>query len=1086
MKKRYLTIILTVVILSAFSFSLFPYNNYYNQETDADSLKIQHQQELQKLNSAGVSDTKQYAAVDSKFKQKALNLEKNRTAALKEIFTEAGLKWPPKYTGTAPSKGRGILGDIDTANMPKKDVKKLISAVERLNKKPGSTQKYTLEKKTGYVKIKELDTTVFRNVKNADKHPFIRAGEKETVIAYKTDPKTGKTKLKNGKPIITDKHIYNLDNVKKIGSDFSSNVNNMDWQNTAKGTARIIKNTYGDNLQNIKDPIQKEKIKKLLITCEKLKSGSSPQALDKISQQEKITLKDEMKQIVKDAVKKTASKELNMASKRDNAWREIENIKQELKASKGKDPELKNRLSKAKNKYNKYTSQLESFRERKLAAERGVLKNDGEEILAFIESKNIKKKYGLSGSIVFEDIDTKKIITPDDLKEQLLSSSRKKLKNTYKTRNYDKTNKKIISTIAPGTPVKPTLGKSPSFVKGVNIADGAVQTWEVWKQSDDFLPKDMDPKTRTGTRIILSATAVTGVPQAIMGGSQAGMDELVKWYKKNPGKEPTTMESLGIGMRGANNFTKDMVKGAVYGVTVKPFKDIHDIGVSAGDAIKQYNNMKKAQAAAKQQTEHTGKVRTSKLNSMDDFLDNAEDIAKKILNSSDTTSTEKAKAKQLLDKIEISKGHVSYAKIDDEGNRTASSLDERLYNYNSALDSALEADKELTKLTSSLNNCFLKVYLKDKETGNIINGFSWLHIISKNYNRVIRSNTGTIIINNIPSGSYTLDAFSSGYQSMKNKKISINAVKKRVYSGTLNLTKEIEEQPVKTPKTEIKEIANDNSVKEEGTIITNPNGRNTLNVNLTDSKFKTRLYNRIIKDLKITLKLVSTVNGNIFLPDESSRQYFRKIPDGKYKLIIESPLYQTKKINIEIPDSNKRTYQKLDLNLDCKVNSWSKTFSGEFNFEERSFQGSGKPNEQLDFKKKFQEDRTKIYTVNVPQDYGYLHIEGEAVGEGLTVKLEGRPYSITNKTDKYDNNSKKYAIINGLSGYKKSGSKCNYTKNIYNSGTITVIVRAYVSENSKKTYAQHRTPSYRTHYYESNSGKYSITFTWTPVKDERK
>ncbi len=63
---------------------------------------------------------------------------------------------PPRFTGTAPSEGRGIVGDVDFSTLNRSEIRKVAAAYRKLG--------YTVIEAGGSVTIKELNTTYFRPV----------------------------------------------------------------------------------------------------------------------------------------------------------------------------------------------------------------------------------------------------------------------------------------------------------------------------------------------------------------------------------------------------------------------------------------------------------------------------------------------------------------------------------------------------------------------------------------------------------------------------------------------------------------------------------------------------------------------------------------------------------------------------------------------------------------------------------------------------------------------------------------------------------------------------------------------------------
>ena len=109
--------------------------------------------------------------------------------------------------------------------MPKEDIEKLVNTMADKNKiavSEGRKPPFTVSEKNGYIQIKEFDATIFKQT--PDVGYGTRALDKETVIAYKTDANTGDIVIVDGQPVVQNKHIYNLDNIKKMGGEIGKPV----------------------------------------------------------------------------------------------------------------------------------------------------------------------------------------------------------------------------------------------------------------------------------------------------------------------------------------------------------------------------------------------------------------------------------------------------------------------------------------------------------------------------------------------------------------------------------------------------------------------------------------------------------------------------------------------------------------------------------------------------------------------------------------------------------------------------------------------------------------------------------------------
>ncbi len=97
-----------------------------------------------------------------KFEEKFYNVsrkwESKRQDSIKKVHSliKSLKNTPPRFTGTEPSKGRGIVGDVDFSTLNRSEIRKVAAAYRKLG--------YTVLESGGSVTIKELNTTYFRPV----------------------------------------------------------------------------------------------------------------------------------------------------------------------------------------------------------------------------------------------------------------------------------------------------------------------------------------------------------------------------------------------------------------------------------------------------------------------------------------------------------------------------------------------------------------------------------------------------------------------------------------------------------------------------------------------------------------------------------------------------------------------------------------------------------------------------------------------------------------------------------------------------------------------------------------------------------
>ncbi len=97
-----------------------------------------------------------------KFEDRFANIsrkwESNRQKVINKVhgLIKSLVNAPPRFTGTEPWEGRGIVGDVDFSTLNRSEIKKVAAAYRKLG--------YTVVEAGGSVTIKELNTTYFRPV----------------------------------------------------------------------------------------------------------------------------------------------------------------------------------------------------------------------------------------------------------------------------------------------------------------------------------------------------------------------------------------------------------------------------------------------------------------------------------------------------------------------------------------------------------------------------------------------------------------------------------------------------------------------------------------------------------------------------------------------------------------------------------------------------------------------------------------------------------------------------------------------------------------------------------------------------------
>lgn len=778
-------------------------DNVYDVSADRADLEKQCRLEHQNASSSGVTSREAHLSIDKKYQDAARALESKRGGAVKELFNKADVEMP-KQMGTDPSAGRGIFGDIDTANMSTEDIAKLNKVIEAHNNTPGVTKKYTMVDKGGYVQVKELDITTFKKFPDPDKFVFTRGAGKETALAYRTDSsggtsnaqvrrisKDGKVTVIKESAAVVDKHIYNLDNMKKVGGDFGkANIGDVDFQNVGKGTMRIIENTYGLNLEKIKDPVKKAQMQELLNKCRDMKSYS-PETAGLHSDEQKKAFLDEAKGTISDAYKAEAgATEKALADQRDASWTKMQELKEKLKASRGQNAELKAELEATKKFYDAESKALHKYRQTQLAAENGIVKNGGTELLADAKGQKVQKTTLPDGGNGYMEIESKKTLSKSQMQEQLIAPAKKK---AFEAPLSPK-------SVESATTIndRKSLGRNGAFCEGVNMADNAVEMYQIYQTVGAYLPGDMDPATKKGVQLIIAAASANQVAkaatQATIGGGQAGFDELVKWYKEHPGQEPDQWETFKIGLRGSNNFLKDTAKGMAYGFTVKPFQDIYDIGYRLGDTIVQQRNAEAAQAVAEAKDAEVKETVGNKLIAITEAVNKCEEIINNIAQQKDTTKDERGQCSQLKSDIESIRKQMRKVEV-ITSIREQIDIDKRLNEYNTLEAQVQKLVAATNSLSKSYQNCFLTVRVTNSEDNSPC-AVSWINASGPEYSTVLRDAPGSVFnFRAVLPGSYRLDIYAQGRAPKKDFIVVLDRSKERYYSVVVPLDVAAEESP---------------------------------------------------------------------------------------------------------------------------------------------------------------------------------------------------------------------------------------------------------------------------------------------------
>jgi MORN repeat protein len=906
---KQLLIVFLITAAASVSFCGAELDYVYDLKLERAELEKQRRKNHKALSDKGITSREAHLKIDNEFHGKARVLESKRQKAVAVLFKKADIKMP-ELMGTDPKTGRGIFGDIDTANMPPEDLRKLKTVIENHNKTADVKHRYTIDDTGGYVHIKELDLTAFRKLENPDKFVYTRGEGKETALAYRTKndgdtnnlkvyriDKDGKRVLiKNTDAVIVDKNIYNLDNMKKVGADFSkTDISKVKFQNVGKGTMRIIENTYGKNLERISDPVKRAKMRKLLQQCRYMKSDSAASAGLHSDSREKAFM-DEAKRVIGEAYRECAGKtEKSLVEQRDASWKKIQELKEQLKKSQGKDKVLASELEATKTFYEAESKDLHNYRQKQHAAERGILKNGGSELLAEAKGQKIKKLYLADGSVRFLDLEGGSVKTKSQLQNDLLGEQRRKI-TSDSVPEASKQKTVIVDTDTPNSRTRRTIGTNATFNTYVNKAGDIVDVYEIYKTAEAYLPKDMDPATRKGLKLLITVASTNELARAAIqgtvGGGQAGFDELVKWYKDNPGREPTRWEMMKIGMRGGNQFTKDLAKGMAYGFTIKPFKDVYDIGHGIGDTIYQRKNAELAAEAAREMDTSVNARYREQLDAISQRLAKLDAITEQIAQDPLSQSPELSQVKKIRIESVLAKKLIRNAGIiastrNDELSVTKKIIDpdtgkertiivsskttieERRAAIANAAAYVNRVENMVRKLVVMRNTCRLVIKLVDSVTGKPITAGSWMTVRSGKYSVAPRG-TRTLRASGVPGGKCLLKVKASGYTASREYKVMLDPLKSRTYSYTLKLTPAAEEAPLyaqftitavdRTSRTSIRNVSFQVINNQRKVNFTTPTG--TMRINLETGSCKVYAYAKGYSSGSLNMRVDTSPGAN--------------------------------------------------------------------------------------------------------------------------------------------------------------------------------------------------------------------------------
>ncbi len=542
-------------------------SSYFNAQRESDAIRAKRAAAHNELYAKGDFSLESHRKIDQAALADAGGKMGAWESAHDELFKAAGVT-PPQNTGTDPGKGRRILGDKDLANMSKADFDKMLSAAESLRGPNGET--YTVKRSGNSATIEELKLTI-HTAGDPGQSPYAKAAGDETFLSLKTG-KSGSTVVKDGKPVVKDAQLYNLDNLKKGGHLFdkpSSSMSDTEIQELGKTTKKMLESSYGPSLKSC-PPEKLAKYSEIYKKCNDLKlemtrhsTGlASDEALSQFQQDCKEAASSSLKKTEADSIKKVEGLEAKARSAevaRERAAQALEDAKRLG------DQEA---ISKAQTDFEAAASrtdfakeQLSTYKSEKAAAEWAVKYKKGPDVLN--DLRGVKPEFVNAKSLALdnEPLNLEKIKPP---------------------------------SVEPPSAGRASLGNSPKFVNGVMIVDGVIGAKQAYDDVGTRLPDDMNPYYRKGLQGAAAISTAAGIPvhSGVIAGYDVSMNELTQYYiDESNGKNPSW---AAMQARAAAKTAGKVVYDFGYGLAVQPLANIKDIGESIGGAIYDCGQYKKS------------------------------------------------------------------------------------------------------------------------------------------------------------------------------------------------------------------------------------------------------------------------------------------------------------------------------------------------------------------------------------------------------------------------------------------------------------------------------------------------------------
>lgn len=356
--------------------------------------------------------------VDSRTLKDARDLAKYQHEGLAAVFADAGVQMPASTgTGHQDPGSRGIIGDIDLADLSRADYEKVLAAAAKRG--------YTVQKRAGSATIVELDATTFFKKTDSQRFDVDVWKDPEHLSSVTFDPKKGM--------VVESPFLYAADNIKKTHGALTIDpalLKDGDLQGLAKATRRIME-TGGEGSAGIKDVLAK-------IERQMKEHPGEPFGLDLKEQLAlvKSGYSPEAAGIVKPgATPEEAARDL--AAFQSACKREVEKVWTAASAERQRqDATLQADFDAAVAKGDaqaarKLKAELLEYRSMTLRAQAGAVQNGGMEALADLKGYKLNKEVLPGGEVRYRVEGKQGYFLESELRADILSKEQKALAQTH-------------------------------------------------------------------------------------------------------------------------------------------------------------------------------------------------------------------------------------------------------------------------------------------------------------------------------------------------------------------------------------------------------------------------------------------------------------------------------------------------------------------------------------------------------------------------------------------------------------------------------------------------------------------------------